>query len=270
MTRFRSASAIGARLVFLAVCALVLLFLILPVVAIVPLSFSADPWFTYPLPGWSLRWYQNLFGSEQWRNAFFNSVIIGSISTVLATSLGTLAAFGLAFHRVPFRSLVMAIMICPMIVPAVITAVAMYFSMQSLGLANSYTGIILAHTALSCPFVVLTVMAVLNRFDRNLERAAASLGAGPVTVFRKVTLPIIAPGVISGALFAFFTSWDEVVVVLFLGSPDQRTLPRQMFSGISEQLSPTIISAATLLIVGYVVLGIFMAFRKDPTAQRNG
>ncbi|WP_192183217.1 ABC transporter permease [Mesorhizobium amorphae] len=268
MIRFRPASTVGARLAFLTVCALVLLFLVLPVVAIVPLSFSADPWFTYPLPGWSLRWYQDLFGSEQWRNAFFNSLIVGSASTVLATLLGTLAAFGLAFHRVPFRSLVMAIVICPMIVPVVITAVAMYFSMQAVGLANSYTGIILAHTALSCPFVVLTVMAVLNRFDRNLERAAASLGAGPITVFRKVTFPIIAPGIVSGALFAFFTSWDEVIVVLFLGAPDQRTLPRQMFSGIREQLSPTIIAAATLLIAGYIILGIFMAFRRDTGVQR--
>lgn len=234
---------------YVAVCVLVFVFLVSPILVVIPLSFSSEPWFTYPLPGLSLRWYEEFFGNERWVTAIENSAIVGAASTVLATSLGTLAALGLARGNLPFRALIMSILISPMVVPVVITAVAMYFAYAGVGLNNSYLGLILAHTALSTPFVVITVTATLTGFDRSLSRAAASLGASPWTAFRLVTLPIIAPGVVSGALFAFVTSWDEVVVALFLASPEQRTLPRQMFSGIREQISPAITAAATFLVV---------------------
>ncbi|KPL53510.1 polyamine ABC transporter permease [Prosthecomicrobium hirschii] len=234
---------------YLGFCVLVFVFLVTPILVIVPLSFSSEPWFTYPLPGLSLRWYEDFFGNERWVVAIKNSAIVGFASTLLATTLGTLAALGLSRGNLPYRGLIMSILISPMVVPVVITAVAMYFAYALVGLNNSYLGLILAHTALSTPFVVITVTATLTGFDRSLTRAAASLGAAPWTVFRIVTLPIIAPGVVSGALFAFVTSWDEVVVALFLASPEQRTLPRQMFSGIREQISPTITAAATFLIV---------------------
>ncbi len=230
-------------------CGAVFLFLVGPLIVIMPLSFSSEPWFTYPLPGLSLRWYADFFLNDRWRIALENSAIVAVFSTLLSTSLGTLAALGLARGNVPYSGLIMSILISPMIVPVVIVAVAMFFGFASVGLNNTYIGLIMAHAALATPFVVITVTATLAGFDRSLTRAAASLGASPSTTFRLITMPLIAPGIISGALFAFFTSWDEVVVALFLSSPEQRTLPRQMFSGIREQISPTITAAATFLIL---------------------
>ena len=240
--------------IFLAFCAVVFLFLIAPILVIMPLSFSSEPWFTYPLPGLSTRWYDDFFSSQRWQTALYNSLFIAFAATALSTVLGTVAALGLSRPNFPMRPLVMGLIISPMIVPVIITAVGMYFFYASIGIANTYLGIILAHTALATPFVVITVTATLTGFDYSLTRAAAGLGAGPVTVFRRVTLPLILPGLISGALFAFVTSFDEVVVVLFVASPEQRTLPRQMFSGIREQISPTITAVATLLIIFSVTL----------------
>jgi putative spermidine/putrescine transport system permease protein len=235
--------------VFVAFCVAVFLFLIAPILVIMPLSFSSEPWFTYPLPGLSLR-----VGDDRWRLAIKNSAIVGVFSTLIATTLGTLAALGLSRGNVPFSGLIMSVLISPMIVPVVIVAVAMFFGFASVGLNGTFIGLILAHAALATPFVVITVTATLSGFDRTLMRAAASLGASPVTTFRLVTMPMILPGIISGALFAFFTSWDEVVVALFLSAPEQRTLPKQMFSGIREQISPTITAAATCLVVLAVLL----------------
>jgi putative spermidine/putrescine transport system permease protein len=240
--------------VFLVFCGAVLFFLMAPTLAIVPLSFNSEPWFNYPLAGLSLRWYRDFFGSARWQDALYNSVVVAVFATTLATGLGTLAALGLSRGRLPARGLIMSVLISPMVVPLVISAVAMYFFYADVHLVNTYPGIILAHTALATPFVVITVTATLTGFDHTLSRAAASLGASPLYVFRRVILPIILPGVISGALFAFVTSWDEVVVVLFLASPSQRTLPLQMFSGIREQISPTITAVATMLLVLSVVL----------------
>jgi putative spermidine/putrescine transport system permease protein len=240
--------------IFRGICALVLLFLIAPILVIVPLSFNAEPYFTYPMPGLSLRWYDDFFFSERWQTALTNSVIIAVPVTMLSAVLGTLAAIGLSRSRFPLRAAVMALLISPMVVPVVITAVGMYFFFALVDLTNSYTGVILAHTALATPFVVITVTATLTGFDHMLTRAASSLGAPPVRVFFKVILPLILPGVISGALFAFVTSWDEVVVLLFIAGPEQRTLPKQMFSGIREQISPTITAAATLLILFSIIL----------------
>jgi putative spermidine/putrescine transport system permease protein len=256
--------------VFLALCGAVLLFLVAPLLVIVPLSFNSETWFTYPLGGFSLRWYIDFFTSERWQVAIFNSAVIAIAATALSTGLGTLAALGLSRGNLPLRGLIMSILISPMVVPVVITAVAMYFFYSLVELANTYPGIVLAHTALATPFVVITVTATLTGFDRNLTRAAASLGASPLFAFRKVTLPIILPGVISGALFAFVTSWDEVVVVLFLASPDQRTLPRQMFSGIREQISPTITAVASLLLVLSIVLLTTVELLRRRTERLRG
>ncbi|TDQ78925.1 putative spermidine/putrescine transport system permease protein [Dongia mobilis] len=237
------------RVALILLCAMVLLYLISPIIAIMPLSFNSEPYFTYPMPGLSMRWYEDFFTDPRWLDALKSSLIIAISATALSMVLGTLAALGLAKANFPYRAWVMAFLISPMIVPVVITAVGMYFFFANLGLNNTYFGIILAHTALATPFVVITVTATLIGFDQSLNRAGASLGAPPLTVFRKITLPLILPGMISGALFAFITSFDEVVVVLFIASPDQRTLPRQMFSGIREQISPTITAAATMLVL---------------------
>ena len=231
------------------ICAAVLLFLISPILAIMPLSFNSVPFFTYPMPGLSLRWYEDFFLTDRWQGALRNSIFVASSTTVLATVLGTLAALGLSRSNFPFRTAVMSMLISPIVVPVVITAVGMYFFYADVGLLNTYTGLILAHTTLAAPFVVITVTATLIGFDHSLSRAAAGLGAPPTTVFFKVILPLILPGMISGALFAFGTSFDEVVVVLFVASPEQRTLPKVMFAGIREMISPTITAAATVLIL---------------------
>ena len=187
-------------------------------------------------------------------NAAKNSLIIGFFATLLATVLGTLAALGLSRPEMPFRRTIMAMLISPMIVPIIITATGLFFFYSMTGLANSYVGIILAHATLGIPFVIITVTATLVGFDQSLNRAAASLGASPTTTFFKVTMPLIMPGVISGALFAFVTSFDEVVVVLFVAAHDQQTIPRQMWNGIREQISPTILAVATILVVISIAL----------------
>ena len=241
--------------------ALILLFLILPIFVIIPLSFNALPYFTFTKEmlaldpsGYSLQWYDDFFTNINWQGAVKNSLIIAFFSTILATALGTLAALGLSRAEMPYRSVLMALLISPMIVPLIISAAAMFFFYSKLGLQGTHVGVILAHTALATPFVVITVTATLSGFDNSLIRAAQSLGAKPTTVFFRIIVPLIAPGVISGALFAFITSFDEVVVVLFVGSHNQRTIPWQMFSGIREHISPTILAVATVLVVVSIAL----------------
>ena len=167
----------------------------------------------------------------------------------MATSIGTLAAIGLSRSEMPYRRPIMALLISPMIVPLVITASGLFYFYSQIGIAKSYTGLILSPAILGTPFVIITVTATLAGFDNNLTRAAANLGAGPIRTFFKVQMPLILPGVISGGLFAFITSFDEVVVVLQLADVRQRTIPRQMFSGIREQISPTILAVATILVI---------------------
>lgn len=238
--------------------AAVLLFLIVPVLTIVPLSFNASSFLSYPLSGFSLRWYRTFFHSQEWLGALGNSLLIAPLATLLATVLGVLAATGLVRGEFRGKGVIMAIIISPMVAPVVIIAVGMFFFFARLSLLNSYLGLVLAHALLGVPFVVITVVAVLKSYDTSLSRAAASLGASPLRVFRKVTLPLIAPGVFSGALFAFAASFDEVVVTLFLASPSQRTLPIQMFAGIRENLDPTIAAAASLMIAASLALLIVM------------
>jgi putative spermidine/putrescine transport system permease protein len=228
--------------------AVVLAFLVAPILIIVPLSFSSGSFFYYPLPGFSLRWYEDFFASSFWLPSVWNSLLVGTAATLLATVLGTLAALGLWRTRFPGQGLLLAVLISPMVVPVVIIAVGVYFAFAPAGLTDGYTGLILAHTTLAVPFVVITVLATLSGFDRNLLRAAASLGARPLTTFRRVTLPLILPGVLSGGVFAFAASFDEVVVALLIAGPVQRTLPRQMFAGINDNISLTITAAATMLI----------------------
>ena len=228
---------------------LVLLFLIAPIIAVMPLSFNSESFFTYPMPGYSLKWYQDFFFNPRWTDAVKMSLIVGLATTVLATALGTLAALGLARSNFPAKSAVMAVLISPMIVPVIISAVGMFKFYAQVDLVGTRLGIILAHTALATPFVVITVTATLSAFDRTLMRAGASCGAAPHKVFFRVVMPLILPGMVSGALFAFVTSFDEVVVVLFLASPEDRTLPLQMFPGIRETISPTITAAATVLVL---------------------
>ena len=235
-------------------CVLVLGFLLAPILVVIPLSFSDSSFLAYPIPAWSLKWYRNLFESSEWGRAARNSFIVAPAATVVATALGTLAAVGLSRTDFRFKGLLMAVLISPMVVPIVVIGVATYLYFAPIGLADTYFGLIVVHAALGAPFVLTTVLATLASFNHNLLRASLSLGETPFNTFWRITLPIIAPGVISGALFAFATSFDEVVVTLFLAGPDQVTLPRQMFTGIRENISPTIAAVATLLIVFTTVL----------------
>jgi putative spermidine/putrescine transport system permease protein len=230
-------------------CVGVLLFLLLPILVIIPLSFSDSSFLVYPIPGWSLKWYDNLFTSPEWARAAKNSFIVAPSATLIATVLGTLAAVGMARANFAFKGLLMSLLIAPMVVPIIVVAVSTYLFFAPLGLADSYVGLIIVHAALGAPFVLTTVLATLQGFNHNLVRASQSLGAAPLSTFFRITLPLIAPGVISGALFAFATSFDEVVVTLFLAGPQQVTLPRQMFTGIRENITPTIAAVATLLIL---------------------
>lgn len=237
-----------------AICFGVLAFLVLPILVIIPMSFTSGNLLAFPLPGLSLRWYENLFEGDAWVDATRNSLIIGLAATALAMVLGTLAASGLSRMVSPLKTFIIGLILSPVLIPIVITAVGMYFFFADAGLSGTYPGLILAHTVLAVPFVVITVLASLERFDGTLLRAAATLGAGPLTAFRRVTLPIILPGIASGGLFAFVTSFDEIVVTLFLAAPTQRTLPRQIFSGVREYVSPGIAAVATLLIVMSAIL----------------
>lgn len=277
------------------ICTLIFVFLMAPILIVIPLSFNAEPYFTFTdkmlsfdPAGYSLRWYDRLltFGmaapdavrnaawwEDVWANATWlraakNSIIIGFWSTVLATCLGTLAALGLSRPEMPWRRTIMAILISPMIVPIIITGIGMFFfysnpcaplkwvgiDVQCGRLTGTYTGIVMAHAMLGIPFVIITVTATLVGFDQSLARAAASLGANPRTTFFRVIMPLILPGVISGALFAFVTSFDEVVAILLIGGPEQQTIPRQMWNGIREQISPAILSVATILVIISIAL----------------
>jgi len=243
---------------YLTICGLVFFFLIAPLFVILPLSFNAEQYIHFSAKmlaldpdGFSLRWYEDMiWGTKNpWGLAAKNSIIIAFFATIGSTILGTVAALGLSSRHMPYKAAFMALLISPMIVPLIISGTAIFFFMAKVGLAATHTGIILAHIVLGTPFVVITVTATLTGFDHSVTRAAASLGSNPVNTFMKVTLPLILPGVISGALFAFVTSFDEVVVVLFLAGLENTTIPIQMWVGLREQLSPTIMAVATCLII---------------------
>lgn len=249
---------------------LVLLFLIAPILAIIPLSFNAEPYFSYPMPGLSLKWYRDFFGNERWIGSLLLSLKLAITVTIVSTILGTMAALGLARAQLPGRSIILGMLLLPMIVPVIVVAVAVFMSFSYFGLIGTFTGLALAHTALATPFVVITVTSTLTSFDWTLLRAAQGLGAPPFIAFRRVILPLILPGVITGALFAYVTSFDEVVVALFLASAEQRTLPKQMFSGIREMISPTITAAATIQVMFSICLLIGAEFLRRRSERLRG
>ena len=281
--------------VFRGICGVIFLFLITPIIILIPLSFNQEPYFSFT-PGmlaldseaFSIRWYVDIlkngmaapealsgWWADMWQNAQWirsikNSFFIGIFATLLATGLGTLAAIGLSRSEMPYRRPIMALLISPMIVPLVITASGLFYFFSNVGLAKTYLGLIFAHAALGTPFVIITVTATLVGFDKSLTQAAANMGAGPIKTFFKVQMPLILPGVISGGLFAFITSFDEVVVVLQLSDVVQRTIPRQMFSGIREQISPTILAVATILVlISIILLTIVEMLRRRSERMRG-
>ena len=270
---------------FLVLCALVFLFLVAPLVVIIPLSFNAGTYFTFSdamlrldPDAFSLRWYAEIFDppnrpgvqGNEWFVAAWNSFFIAVIASAIATALGTVAALGLSRPEMPFRRALTALFLAPMVVPIVITAAGVFLFYSKLDLAYTYTGLILAHAALGTPFVVITVTAALTGLDASHVRASLSMGASPVTTFRRITVPLIAPGVITGALFAFFTSVDEVVVVLFMSAQDQITIPRLMWGGIRQEITLTILAVATIMILLSVCLLLMVEWLRRRNERYRG
>ncbi|MBN9249473.1 MAG: ABC transporter permease [Mesorhizobium sp.] len=246
---------------------LAVVFLIAPLIAILPLAFTSSVFLTYPIPDYSLRWFHELFGADVWRMAIVNSLIVGTGTTILACVLGTMASLGLRNSGLVLPGLFRTAFLLPMVVPAVVRGVGMQVFFVQIGFANTYAGVICAHTVVAVPFVVVSVSASLAGIDRRVERAALSLGASPFTVFRRVTFPLALPGILSGAVFAFATSLDEVVLTLFVAGPNQRTLARQMFSTIRENISPAIAAAAFLFIVGTLLVALVALLIRRRSSQ---
>jgi putative spermidine/putrescine transport system permease protein len=242
------------RLFLSLVCLLVAIWLVAPTLVVVPMSFNENKSLAFPPQGFSWQWYQNFATNPDWSNSFLNSLKVASIVAVLATVLGTLAAFGLDRMKAGPASLLRMLMLTPMVVPGVVLAIGIYAVYLDTHLVGTLLGFVLAHTVLALPFVLIAVSASLEVFDRRLETAAASLGAGALTTFRTVTLPLILPGMLSGLLFAFATSFDEIVVSLFITNPYLKTLPVQIFSSITRDADPTVAAVGTILLFATTIL----------------
>lgn len=245
--------------------ALLLAFMLAPLLVIIPMSLTSGNTLTFPTPGWSWRWYSELIADPRWLSSFKNSVVIASLVTLISCVLGIPAAIGLTWGNFPGKKLIYAAVAAPLVVPVVIVGVASFSFFASLGLIGNRLSIVLAHSAMAVPVMLTTVMASLASFDRTLVRAAASLGAGPLRILRKVILPLIAPGVLAGSIIAFIISFDEIVVASFLSTADQRTLPRMIFSGVRESISPAIAAVAIVLTFLSAILLALVGFLQ----QRN-
>ncbi|WP_434622474.1 ABC transporter permease [Tabrizicola sp. M-4] len=238
--------------------ALIVGFLIAPLLVVLPLAFTSSAFLTYPIPSWSLRWFTELAENAVWSRAILNSLVIATATTALATVLGTLAALGLRARKLMLSTQMRTLFLLPMVVPAVVLGVGMQALFVRFGINSTYVSVIVAHSVIAIPFVVISVSGALAGIDRRVERAAESLGAPPPKVFFLVTLPLAMPGVLSGAALAFATSLDEVVLTLFVAGPNQRTLARQMFSTLRENISPAIASAAFVIIAGTVIVALLL------------
>lgn len=259
----------GTRIALWAYCTLVGLWLVLPTLVVIPVGFSDRASFSFPPEGWSLRWYENFFEDPAWVDALVNSLWIGLLSALCATVIGTAAALGLArWASRRGREVTRALLLSPLVIPGIVLAIGIYAVFLELRLLGTVQGFVVAHATLGMPLVVVAVMASLEGVDPQLERAAASLGAGPWATARHVTLPLIAPGVLSGAVFAFMTSFDEVIVALFIKSPYLETLPVQMYSSMIRDTDPTIAAAATLILLLTTMMLLLASFLLHRRARR--
>ncbi len=256
----------SARLASLAlgvVTAAVCLFLMAPTFIVAPVSITETDFITFPPHGFSMRWYEAFFTRPEWHGSLVTSLIVAVSTMVAATALGTLVALGLARLDRRAAKAVSFVFLLPMIVPSIITAAALYTPFARLGLVSTVPGLVVAHTILALPFVIINVAAVLGKLDPRLVHAARSLGASPAAAFGRVTLPLLAPGVIAGALFAFLTSFDEVVIALFISGAGATTLPVQMWSGIRFEVSPIVAAASCLLlVVSCLLLALFGVLKR--------
>jgi putative spermidine/putrescine transport system permease protein len=263
--RQKSAQRSGPGYGVTIVAALVLLYLVFPILVVIPLSFSAGTYLSFPPPGFSLRWYANFFGRTDWLAAASLSLWVGAAVMLLATALGAPAALALVRNDFRGKTFLTGFIISPLIAPVIIVAIGIYFFYARLGLVGNPLALVIAHTALAVPFVVINVSATLQGFDEHLEQAAMNLGATPWRTFWQVTFPIIRPGVLAGALFAFISSFDELVVALFVSGTSAVTLPRKMWESIRFEIDPTIAAVSTMLIVltGALFLGAELLRRRS-------
>lgn len=251
------------------VCAIVCFLLVAPSLVVIPMSFSASKFLEFPPREWSMRWYEAYFGAIEWREATAISFQAAMLTVLVATPVGTMAAYGLHVSKTRFASLIQLTLTLPLMVPVILVAIAVFFAFARVELNNTLPGIVLAHTMLALPFVLVTVTAGLKSFDMNQELAARSLGANRLRAFMTVTLPQIRFSIVSGALFAFITSLDEVVVALFIARGDSATLTRRMFAFLRDQIDPTIAAISTLLIsVSITLLVIAHLFGGQKQARR--
>jgi putative spermidine/putrescine transport system permease protein len=249
---------------------LVLLFLILPIFVVVPISFSSNIYLKFPPDSLSLRWYAVYFGTNGWLAATLFSIEVAAAVTVLATALGTMAAFALVRAKIPAKRGIYVLLLSPLIVPTIITAIAVYFLFARLHLVDTWMGLVLAHTVLAIPLVVVILTASLSGFDVAIERAALGLGARPWYALRRVTLPILAPAITTAALLAFLASFDEVVIAIFIAGTDAVTLPKKMWEGIWLEITPEIAAASSIVIALTVALFVTLEFLQRRSERLRG
>jgi ABC-type spermidine/putrescine transport system permease subunit II len=234
----------------------VLTFLMFPIFVVVPISFSSATYLEFPPKSFSLRWYVKYFSDPEWINATFTSFQVALLTMISSTILGAMAAFALVRGRFIGKSIVYAILLSPMIVPLVVSGIAMYFLFSNLNLVDTATGLVIAHTVIALPFAMLTMTTSIDNLDSRLEQAASGLGANRFYAMRRVVFPILLPGIVITAILSFLTSFDEVVVAIFLANTDTVTVPKKMWSGISLEITPTIAAASTILIAITVIVFI--------------
>jgi len=242
------------------VCGVVLLFLIFPIFIVIPISFSSSLYLEFPPKGFSLQWYRKFFNSYEWTSSLFISIQVAVATTILATILGTLASFSFVRGKFKGKEALYPFMLSPMVIPIIIFAIACYFFFSKLHLIGTKTGLIAAHTILAVPFVMINVSATLKGFDVNLEKAALNLGANHIQAFLHVTFPLIRPGIVAGALFAFITSFDEIVIAMFISGTSAVTLPKRMLEGIRSEINPTISAVSSIEIIAVIIILLTITF----------
>lgn len=243
--------------------ALILTALLAPIIIIFIMSFTSVSYFQFPPPGYSFKWYQAFFEDVSWMESLFRSLQISFFTTILAVVIGTIAANAVVRLNFPGKQLFMGLMVAPMIIPVIIVGIALYRFFSPLQLTGTMTGMVLSHSILSIPMVFVTVLASLKGMDRNLELAAMGLGSTPLEAFFKVTFPFIRPAIFSGALFAFLTSFDELVVTIFLAGPTTKTLPVKMWEDLRTQVDPTIAAISSVLIIGIVFVYLLQGWLSE-------
>ncbi|HZP87313.1 MAG TPA: ABC transporter permease [Burkholderiales bacterium] len=254
------------------IAGVILLFVLAPLLIIVPMSFSTAPSLQFPPPGYGLTYYREFVTDTRWTGALVNSIIIATLTSIVTMAVAVPASFAIVRHRFRSRGLMTILLLLPLIAPHIVLALGYYVYFGSLRLTQTYTGVVLAHSCISIPVVYLTVSAALKGFDRSIERAAMNLGAGPLRVFRHVTLPVLRPAFVAAALFAFVQSFDETVIAIFISGRDAATLPRQMFDSMRTQADPVVAVVSTLLLA-IVVAGVagsrIVAARRAAFARRS-